>query len=269
MSEAMSYAHYTNLAVTKDAKVATVALNRPEALNAINAGLHHELSTIFYDLADDPDVAVIVLTGAGRAFCAGGDLQWLKDQFDSHRPFLTSLREGRKIVMGILDCPKPVICRVNGDAIGLGATIALLSDIIIAVDTARIADPHVRIGLVAGDGGTLIWPQLVGYAKAKEFLLTGNALQATEAARIGLFNYAVPTADLDATVHRFTKQLADGAQSAIRYTKMCTNIPLRQMVASVLDNSLACEGLTVLQNAELKEGVTAFLEGRKPQFPAF
>ncbi|MBN3788505.1 enoyl-CoA hydratase-related protein [Burkholderia sp. Ac-20353] len=262
----MPYSNYTNLAVKRDAGIATVSINRPDALNAINAGLHHELSTIFHELADDPDVSVIVLTGEGRAFCAGGDLQWVNSQLDEHPPFLTSLREGRKIVMGILDCPKPIICRINGDAIGLGATIALLSDIIIAVDTARIADPHVRIGLVAGDGGALIWPQLVGYAKAKEFLLTGNSLDATEAARIGLINYAVSAADLDATVGRFASQLARGAQSAIRYTKMCTNIPLRQMVASVLDNSLACEGLSIIQNAELREGVSAFLEGRKPRY---
>jgi enoyl-CoA hydratase len=263
-----AYARYSSLAITKEAGVATVLLNHPETLNAVDAGLHRELATIFDDLADDPEVSVIVLTGAGRAFCAGGDLQWLSNQIESRPPFLNSLREGRKIVMSLLDCPKPVICRINGDAIGFGATLALLCDIIVAVDSARIADPHVRIGLVAGDGGALIWPQLVGFAKAKEFLLTGNSLDATEAARIGLINYAVADSALDETVQRFVKQLVNGAQSAIRYTKLCANLPLRQMISSVLDNSLACEGLTLLQNDELKEGIAAFREGRKPKFPA-
>lgn len=268
MEPTIDYARYESLAITKDAGIATIALNRPETLNAIDATLHRELATIFDDLADDPEVSVIVLTGAGRAFCAGGDLNWLTRQIENRQPFLHSLREGRKIVTGLLDCPKPVICRINGDAIGFGATLALLCDIIIAVDSARIADPHVRIGLVAGDGGALIWPQLVGYARAKEFLLTGNSLDASDAARIGLINYSVAQTELDATVQRFARQIANGAQSAIRYTKMCVNIPLRQMIASVLDNSLACEGLTLLQNGELREGITAFREGRKPRFPA-
>lgn len=262
----MNYDHYEFLSVSTANRVATVTLNRPEALNAVNSGLHRELARIFDDLTDDNDVSVVVLTGAGRTFSSGGDLQWIKDGLDSRPPFLESLRESRKIVMGVLDCPKPVICRLNGDAIGFGATLALLCDIIIGVDSAVIADPHVRIGLVAGDGGALIWPQLIGYAKAKEFLLTGNTINAVEAARIGLINHAVPVAELDALVERFTRQFANGAQSAIRYTKLCTNIPLRQMIASVLDNSLACEGLTMFQNAELREGVTAFLEGRKPDF---
>lgn len=262
----MPYSHYTQLAINRQARVATVTLNRPESLNVINGAMHHELATVFDQLADDPQVAVIVLTGAGRAFCAGGDLQWVKDNLQSHQSFLLSMREGKKIVLGMLECPKPIICRLNGDAIGLGATIALLSDIIVAGDTARIADPHVRIGLVAGDGGALIWPQLIGFARAKEFLLTGNAVMAPQAAQMGLINHAVPAAQLDATVERFTQQLVGGAQAAIRYTKLCTNAPLRQLVAGMLDTSLACEGLTMMQNDDLREGLDAFLAGRKPKF---
>ncbi|UCV23637.1 enoyl-CoA hydratase/isomerase family protein [Ferribacterium limneticum] len=264
----MPYSKYDSLSIAIDNRVATVTLNRPDTLNAVDGTLHHELATIFWELGDDPAVSVIVLTGAGRAFCAGGDLKWVKGSIETPLPFTLMMREGKKIVMGILECPKPIICRLNGDAIGFGATVALLSDIIIAVDTARIADPHVRIGLVAGDGGALIWPQLIGFAKAKEFLLTGNSIDAKEAARIGLINYAVSEDELDATVGRFVKQIANGSQSAIRYTKQAVNIPLRQLVASVLDCSLACEGLTTFQNGDLREGLDAFMNGRKPNYSA-
>jgi enoyl-CoA hydratase len=262
----MSYEHYKHLTVTTDNHVATVTINRPAVLNAINAQLHHELSTIFFALADDPDVTVIILTGAGRAFCAGGDLDWVQELLESPRPYVENILVGRKIVMGILDCPKPIICRLNGDAIGLGATIALLCDLSIAVDTASIADPHVRIGLVAGDGGALIWPQLVGYAKAKEYLLTGSRIRAPEAARIGLINYAVKPEELDSTVQQFVEKFISASPAAIKYTKMSVNVPLRQMVASVLENSLAYEGLTILQNKDLKEALAAFREKRTPVF---
>ncbi|RJG03185.1 enoyl-CoA hydratase/isomerase family protein [Noviherbaspirillum sedimenti] len=262
----MSYEHYTHLAVRIDNYVATVSLNRPEVLNAVNAQLHHELSTIFFALAEDPAVSVIVLTGEGRAFCAGGDLDWVQELLTSPRPYLENIIVGRKIVMGILDCPKPIVCRINGDAIGLGATIALLCDITIAVDTASIADPHVRIGLVAGDGGALIWPQLVGYAKAKEYLLTGSRIKAAEAARIGLINYAVNADELDATVQQMVSKLISASPTAIQYTKMSVNVPLRQMVSSVLENSLAYEGLTILQNTDLSEALVAFREKRPPVF---
>lgn len=262
----MSYDHYHDLQVAVADRVATVTLNRPQSLNAVTERLHHEMSTIFADLADDPAVAVIVLTGAGRAFCAGGDLEWVKRQIDNNEPFFESFRIGRRIVTSMLDCAKPIVCRLNGDAIGFGATIALLSDIIIAVDTAKIADPHVRIGFVAGDGGALIWPQLVGYAKAKEFLLTGSAVEAPEAEALGLINKAVPAADLDTTVAKMLRRILTASQPAVRFTKTAINIPLRQMVAGLLDASMAAEGVTLLQRDDIKEGVNAFLEGRAPKF---
>ena len=261
----MDYTKYTSLGVAVADRVATLTLQSGEKFNGVNWQMHHELGSIFNDLAHDECVDVIVLTGAGNAFCAGANLQWLKQQLDEPPTPRDTRHGGRAIVLGMLDCPKPIVARVNGDAIGLGATLALLADIVIAVDTARIADPHVRIGLVAGDGGALIWPLLIGYARAKEFLLTGNSVTAPDAARMGLINYAVPAHEIDGTVARFVRQLASGAPMAIQFTKAATNIPLRQAVESVLESSLAFESLT-LRSQDVREGVAAFLERREPRF---
>lgn len=261
----MDYSRYTNLGISINCRVATLTLQSGEKFNGVNWLMHHELGSVFKDLSNDDEVDVIVLTGAGDAFCAGANLQWLQQQLDNPPAPRDARNSGRAVVLGILDCPKPIVARVNGDAIGLGASLALLADIIIAVDTARIADPHVRIGLVAGDGGALIWPLLIGYARAKEFLLTGNSVAAPDAARMGLINYAVPKDELDATVERFVRQLAEGAPMAIQLTKAVVNIPLRQAVESVLESSLALENLT-LRSHDVREGVAAFLERRKPVF---
>ena len=163
------------------------------------------------------------------------------------------------------DCPVPVIARINGDCIGLGATLALLCDISIAVEDAKLGDPHVKMGYVAGDGGAIIWPQLVGFARAKEYLLTGDLLTAKEAERIGLINHAVPRAELDAKVNTLADKLANGATKAIKWTKTSINIPLRQLAHSMLDASLAYEALTNI-GADHQEAVTAFQEKRKPEF---
>lgn len=261
----IDYTGHKHLRVHKADGVATLTMDSGERMNGVNWQLHHELGLIFPQLASDPEVRVIVFTGANGAFCAGANLQWLAGQLKDPPPPQASRAGGRAIVLGMLDCPKPIIARVNGDAIGLGATLALLADIVIADERARIADPHVRIGLVAGDGGALIWPLLIGYARAKEFLLTGNAVNAPDAARMGLINYAVPTDELDAKVAQFARQLADGASMAIQFTKAATNIPLKQAVESVLESSLALEHVT-LRSDDVREGVQAFLERRTPQF---
>ena len=261
----MDYADYRHLRVAKADGIATLTMDSGERLNGVNWAMHHELGTVFPRLAADAEVRVIVLTGANGAFCAGANLKWLQSQLDDPPAAHESRAGARAVVLGILDCPKPIIAKVNGDAMGLGASLALLCDLIVADERARFADPHVRIGLVAGDGGALIWPLLIGYARAKEFLLTGNAVAAPDAARMGLINHAVPAAELDARVDAFARQLADGAALAIQFTKAATNIPLKQAVESVLEASLAWENLT-LRSADLREVVNAFLERRAPRF---
>ncbi len=182
------------IVVNKDNGVATLTLNRPDARNAVSPRMHTELAEIWPHVAADPEIDVIILTGAGKAFCAGGDVKALDAGAFKHRGSMTY--EARQLITGLLEVEQPIIAAINGDAIGLGATIALFCDITVAAETARIADPHVRVGLVAGDGGAVIWPHLVGPNRAKEFLMRGNMLSGTEAARLGLVNYAVPAGEV-------------------------------------------------------------------------
>ena len=263
----MDQSRYRTLEFRRSGRVLTIVMNRPDSLNSVNYALHEELGRVFLEAADDPNSDVIILTGAGRAFSSGGDLDWLKSQVEGNlTPFVIESRSVRRIVHGILDCPKPTIAKVNGDAIGLGATMALLCDISIAADTARFADPHVRVGLVAGDGGALIWPQLIGFAKARHYLLTGEAIGASDAERMNLISFAVPAAELDAFVENYAAKLAAGAQTAIRYTKVTVNAALRQLFTSVFEIGVAYEGLTK-HTDEFREGVNAFAEKRKAKFP--
>ncbi|MEO0030428.1 MAG: hypothetical protein RIS94_186 [Pseudomonadota bacterium] len=262
----MNFDHYSLLTFTRQDRVLTITMNRPEMLNAVSHQLHEEMARVFWDAADDADSDVIVLTGAGRAFSAGGDFEWLEKQVKGDRvPFVHEAKSMRRIVMGLLDCPKPVIAKVNGDAFGFGASIALLCDITIADSEARFADPHVKLGLVAGDGGALIWPQLIGFAKAKHYLLTGDAITATEAERCNLITFAVPGEELDVYVDTYAQKLARGAQTAIRYTKSVTNIALRQLFSSVFEAGVAYEGLATY-TADFGEAVHAVMEKRRPRF---
>jgi enoyl-CoA hydratase len=257
---------YEELAFAREGRVLTITLNRPDQLNAVSKRMHDELARVFYDAADDPDSDIIVLTGAGIAFCAGGDLAWLGEQIENGlEPFYPESRAMRRIVYGLLDCPKPLVAKVNGDAFGFGASIALLCDVVIAAEGARFADPHVRVGLSAGDGGALIWPQLIGFAKAKHYLLSGDAIEAREAERINLISFAVAPDELDAYVERYAAKLARGAQTAIRYTKITTNLALRQLFDSVFEAGVAYEGLTK-HTPDFREGASAFLEKRRPSF---
>jgi enoyl-CoA hydratase len=260
----MDYANYKFIATERRGRILTLTLNRPP-MNPIHFDLHHELSRIFHDVQIDHDSDVIVLTGAGEVFSAGGDIPMMQKRIDEPELFNRKNLEMKQMIFGLLDLEKPVICRINGDCIGLGATLALLCDITIAVDTARLGDPHVKVGYVAGDGGAVIWPQLVGFAKAKEYLLTGDLLDAKEAERIGLINYAVPRSELDARVNHFADRLAAGATKAIKWTKTCINIPLRQLAHSIMDASLAYEALTNV-GADHQEAVRAFQEKRTPKF---
>jgi enoyl-CoA hydratase len=261
----MDYSRYGMLRVERTKNVLRITLNRPDELNAINKHLHHELSTIFIDAGMDDDVDVVVLTGAGRAFSAGGDWNWMREQIAQPAVFLGSLVDSKRMIYSLLDCEKPVICRLNGDVVGLGCTLALFCDFVIAVETARLADPHVRVGLVTGDGGAVIWSHLVGYARAKRYLLTGDFIGARDAETMGLITQAVPAEKLDETVDALVKRMANCATQAVGWSKAVINAGLRRAVAASIDGSLAYEGLSNI-TSDHKAAVEAFLNHQKPIF---
>ncbi|MBX3480339.1 MAG: enoyl-CoA hydratase/isomerase family protein [Caulobacter sp.] len=256
------FQNYSRFRFDRDGRILTVSITG-NAVNAVDAAMHDELARVFIELQADPDSDLIVLTGEGRAFCAGGDFDWFDEQIADPAEFRAIAHDAKRIVSTLLDLEKPIICRLNGAAAGLGATIALLCDVIIAEETAKIGDPHVKVGLVAGDGGAVIWPQLIGYARAKELLMTGDLIRADEAARMGLINYAVPADQLDAKVAEIAGKILGNPRWAVRWTKTIANIALKQIAVGASDAAVAYEMLSNM-TADRKEAVDAFRERRKP-----
>lgn len=257
---------YKALTISREGKILTIAINTPETKNAVNEQLHEELGEVFFDANRDVKSDVVILTGTGSRFCAGGDFTWFQEMID--RPELWTrdvLPTAKQIISGLIGLEKPIISRLNGPAAGLGASIALLCDIVIASDNILIGDPHVKAGLVAGDGGIIIWPQLVGFARAKEMLLTGRMLTAQEAFDMGLINHIVPAEELDARVGALAQELADGATLAIKWTKTVMNLELMRLHTLLSDAALGYETLTN-SSYDHQEAVHAFTERRPPNF---
>jgi enoyl-CoA hydratase len=248
-----------------DAGVATITLARPDKLNALDEVMIAALGAYADQLDSDATVRVAILTGEGKAFCAGGDIEWMKQAVREPEGFEIVTWEAKRIVYSMLDCEIPIIGRINGDAVGLGATLALLCDITVMADHARIGDPHVRVGLNAADGGGFLWPQMIGFGKARELLLTGDLLGAAEAKQLGAIGNVVPAAELDAKVDSFVAKLRNGAVKAIRWTKAGYTIPLRQLAHGHMDAGTAYECLTNLTQ-DHHEAIEAFATKRKPAF---
>jgi enoyl-CoA hydratase/carnithine racemase len=259
------YSRYEFLKVDYDDGVATITLNRPERRNAAHDPMHRELETIFSDVGADDDIRAIVLTGAGETFCAGGDASSMDSgEFNPTGPRIP-FNGVRRLVNSLLDVEQPVIGAINGDAAGLGATLALMCDVTYVAEGARIGDTHVKMGLVAGDGGAVIWPALIGMARAKQYLLTGDWILGTEAERIGLVNFALPADEVLAAATAFARRMAEGAPMAIRWTKYSMNKLLREQINLALDTGMFLEAAT-MGTEDLQEAASAFLEKRKPQF---
>lgn len=261
----MNLESFTTLRLVREGRLLRATFNRPRTLNAIDKTGHEEVARFFAELPADDATDVVILSGEGRAFSAGGDLEYIQSMIDDPNLFIADMQDVKRIVFGILDCPKPIIAKLNGPAVGLGATIALLCDVIFAAPGVKIGDPHVKLGFVAGDGGALIWPHLVGHARAKEYLLTGRLLLAEEAERIGLINRVVPAEQLDQVVDEFAGELLGGAMRAIQWTKLSVNAGLKQLAQAVLETSIAYEALSN-QTADHQEAVLAMREKRAPSF---
>jgi enoyl-CoA hydratase len=261
----MKFSDYEFIDFRRRGRVLSIVMNAPKTKNAINERMHYELARAFNDADDDPESDVLVFTGAGDAFSAGGDILWMKAMLANRWLMEVANKDGRRAVFSMLECEKPLIAKVRGPAIGLGATLALFCDVVFASANAKFSDPHVQVGLVAGDGGAVIWPHLLGHARAKEYLMTGDAITAAEAERIGLINHCVPEAELDGRVDAFADRLAGGALKAIRWTKQAINAGLKPTVHSVLNLSFAYE-LSSGWTDDHREAVEAFAERRKPTF---
>jgi enoyl-CoA hydratase len=243
--------------------VARATLNRPERLNAVDGRMHYELTRLWVDANADPEVKVLVVTGQGRAFCSGGDFGG--DRKPGPGGPGATMREARQIVDNLLDCEKPVISAVRGYAMGLGATIALLCDVVVAARGAVFADTHVRMGIGAGDGGQVIWPLLIGVNRAKYFLMTGERLKAEEALHLGLVNFVVDEEDVMVKASEIADRLAAGPGLAISASKVPINKYIKMVSNLVLPLSLALEE-TTMRSADAAEAGQAFREKREPSF---
>ena len=262
------YQGYNNIKVEKEDGVAVLTLNRPEAMNAIDEHTHLELERVFPELDADEEVRAVVLTGAGKAFSAGGNIRGMLERAEQKKyraAYHWRWRGPKRLIRNILDLHVPLIAAVNGAAVGLGTTLALFSDIIIASDKARFGDTHVSVGLVAGDGGAIIWPLLVGVAKAKEMLMTGAIIDAQEAQRIGLVNKVVPADQLMPTAMELAHGLASGPTIAISWTKMSVNRMIRHFLELSFDSSFCWEQHS-FSSEDHYLAAKAFSEKRQPEF---
>ncbi len=261
----MDYQKYNALLITQEKNILTVTINRPEKKNAITAELHGEICTIFNDIEADDTVDVVILTGSGGAFCAGGDLTWLLSQHGDPVATSVGIAHDRKLQNTLLDFEKIIIAKVEGPAVGLGCSLALLCDFVYATHEAVFADPHVSVGLVAGDGGAFLWPQLIGYARARRYLLTGEPISGLEAAAIGLITESVAGDQLDEKVAKMAARIARGATHAIKWTKASINAGLKVTANAVIDRSAAYENMAMMLD-DHRIALEAFQEKRKPVF---
>lgn len=252
----------TDIEITADGPVRVVTLARPDARNAVNEAMHNGLSRLWAELAEDPEARAIVLTGAGRSFCAGGDQDWMTVLREDPVRRTEIMAEAGAIVTGMLRCPLPIVAAVNGAAVGLGATLALLSDIVVLAEKAHLSDPHVSIGLVAGDGGAVVWPLVVGPHRARELLFTGDRIDAPTARALGVANRVVPGEDLMAEALAFAHRLAAQPPQALRDTKRAINLHLQPALERVLPFGIEAETRS-FGTDEHRDALADAMAGRK------
>ncbi|MEX2628140.1 MAG: enoyl-CoA hydratase/isomerase family protein [Ilumatobacteraceae bacterium] len=265
MSEDSTYGGFDRIGIERrEHGVLLLTLDNPGKLNAADGKMHDQLSRIFGTIDADESVRAVVVTGAGEAFSAGGDLDWIADQVGDYAQTMKVMREAGDIVRTMIDCDTPVVAAINGVAVGAGLAVALMSDVSIIDADARLTDGHVRLGVAAGDHAAVIWPLLCGMAKAKYYLLTADFLDGREAERIGLVSRAVPGDEVLPTALSIAEGLARGPRDAIRMTKRSLNHWLRQALPN-FEASLAYEMLNFL-GPDAAEGLAALRERRAPDF---
>ena len=253
--------------------VATITINRPERMNSVAGNIHYGFEELLQAFNYDPEVHAVMIQGAGdRAFCAGADMRGMAEGAPAAAgpPLSRALTAGSqpaavRLLHHFLALSAPSVACINGDAVGLGATIALMCDVSVMADSARIGDTHARVGLVAGDGGALIWPMLIGMNRAKWYLMTGELLSAQECLEIGLVNWVVPKAEVREVARAKTTQLARGAPLAVRFTKAALNQQLWRQMIDVQHYAFAVETQTI-GSEDNREASRAFVEKRDAKF---
>lgn len=233
------------LTVEAEGAVRLVTIDRPEALNAVNRSLHWALANVWRQLAADRDARVVILTGNGRTFCAGGDLEWITSFLHDPAARDDSLREGAEIIDEMLRFPLPVIAAVNGAAVGLGCSITALCDVVLMAETAHLADPHVSVGLVAGDGGAAFWPLLTHIMRTREYLFTGDRITAEAAVELGLATRSVAPDELMDQAWRVARRIAAQPPDAVRGTKQVLNLHLSRALTGAVPAGFAAERVTM------------------------
>ncbi|WP_426575016.1 enoyl-CoA hydratase/isomerase family protein [Aquihabitans sp. McL0605] len=241
----MQYDLPDSMRIEVDGPIRTVVLDRPDDRNAIDKDLHRALAQVWRQLAADREAKAVILTGAGRAFSGGGDLGWITTFLDDPVGRDESLREAAEIIDEVLRFPLPVIAAVNGPAVGLGCSVAVLCDVVLMADTAYLADPHVSVGLVAGDGGAAFWPLLAPPLRIREALFTGDRIAAAQAVEIGLASRTVAPDDLLAEAHRLATRFAAQPAEALQATKRVANMHLAQALSGAVPAGLAAEAKTM------------------------
>jgi enoyl-CoA hydratase len=265
-----AYTHYRSLRLQRhphgvlEVVMSGEGMNK-SALAAADDRMHRELAEIWRDIDRDPATRVAVIRGEGKGFSAGGDLGLVEQMADCFDVRSRVWREARDLVYNVINCSKPIVSAMHGPAVGAGLVAGLLADVSIAANDARIIDGHTRLGVAAGDHAAIVWPLLCGMAKAKYYLLLCEAVSGAEAERIGLVSLAVDEADLLPKAFEVATRLAQGSQSAIRWTKYALNNWLR-MAGPTFDTSLALEFMG-FSGPDVREGIQSLRERRPPDFP--
>lgn len=259
------YAAYHKLKFDYPApRVLRITFNRPETFNSVDAETHTQITDVWRDIDRDPDINSVIVTGAGKAFSAGGDFDMIENMTGNMDAIMRTWKEAKDLVYNIINCNRPIISAINGPAAGAGLVVGILADISIAGKSAKIVDGHPRLGVAAGDVAAIIWPLLCGMAKSKYYLLTCKAVSGEEADRIGLVSMCVEDEELQETALTIATDLANGSQASIRWTKYTLNNWLRQ-AGPIFDASTAFEMLGFMSE-DVKEGVASHREKRAPNF---
>jgi 2-(1,2-epoxy-1,2-dihydrophenyl)acetyl-CoA isomerase len=256
---------YQTLVLDRAGSIATITLNRPDARNALDMAMRRELVAVLDEIEADPGARVVVLTGAGGHFCSGGDVKTMRDKRHTAAEGRARVELLNRMVLRLVDFPRPTIAMVDGYAVGAGSNLALCCDLIVASDRAKFGELFWKIGLVPDGGGTWLLPRVVGLARAKELIFTADIIDAAEAERIGLVNRVVPVADLEKTTRALAEKIAAGPPGVLRMAKHMVNRAATSDLAAALDLEAFSQGMAIAGD-DHQEGLAAFFDKRSPNF---